>query len=95
MEKLQLSTFISEEKIKARVKELGAQLTDRFRNQNIVAICVLKGSFIFFSELIREIDTDLTCEFLGISSYQHTESSGEVRLTLDLSTPIENNMSSS
>ena len=90
MDPLQLSTLISEEKIQKRIQEMGAQLTDKFRNQEVVAICVLKGAFVFFSDLVREIDIDLTCEFFGISSYQSMESSGEVKLTLDLATPIEN-----
>ena len=90
MQPLRLSELISEEKIHQRIKEVGAQLTDRFRDQQVVAICVLKGAFIFFSDLIREIKVDVTCEFFGISSYQSTESSGEVKITLDLATPIEN-----
>ena len=90
MQNLQISTLIPEDKIQARIKEMGAQLTDTFRHKEVVAICILKGAFMFFSELIREINADIRCEFLGISSYQSMESSGEVRLVLDLNTPIEN-----
>ena len=90
MENFQFSQIISEEQIQNRIKDLGAQLTDRFHNKNVIAVCVLKGSFIFFSDLIRQIDTDVRCEFFGISSYHSTESTGEIKLTLDLATPIEN-----
>lgn len=87
---LELKTYISEEKLQAKVKEIGAILTKKFKGQKVTAICVLKGSFMFYSDLIREIDTDLTCEFFGVSSYHGSNtSSGEVKVTLDLSTPVE------
>ena len=88
---LELKTYISEEKLQEKVKEIGKALTQKFKGKNLTAICVLKGSFMFYSDLIRSIDTDLTCEFFGVSSYHGgTTSSGEVKVTLDLSTPIEN-----
>lgn len=87
---LELQTYISEEKIQQKVAEIGQKLTEKFKNQKVTAICVLKGSFIFYSDLIRHIDTDITCEFFGVSSYHGgTSSSGEVKVTLDLSSPIE------
>lgn len=86
---LKLSTLISEEKLKVRIKEIGKELTERFKDESVIAIGVLKGSFIFFADLIREVDTDVQCEFLGVSSYTGTKSSGEVKLTLDLANPIE------
>lgn len=87
---LKLSTYISEETLQAKVKEIGAILTDKFRGKKVTAVCVLKGSFIFYSDLIRHIDTDITCEFFGVSSYNGgTSSSGEVKVTLDLSSAIE------
>lgn len=88
---LELKTYISEEKLQAKVKEIGQELTKKFKGKKLTAICVLKGSFMFYSDLIRSIDTDLTCEFFGVSSYHGgTSSSGEVKVTLDLSTPVEN-----
>lgn len=87
---LELKTYISEEKLQAKVAEIGKQLTDKFKNKKVTAICVLKGSFMFYSDLIRHINTDISCEFFGVSSYHGgTSSSGEVKVTLDLSTPIE------
>jgi hypoxanthine phosphoribosyltransferase len=90
MQALKLSTLIPEKDIAERVKQLGDVLTDKFRNKDLVAICILKGSFIFFSDLIRSLDLDLSCEFLGVSSYNGgTKSSGEVKMTLDLNTAVE------
>lgn len=86
---LNLKSYISEEKIQEKVKQIGEQLTTKFKGQKVVAVCVLKGSFLFYSDLIRQINTDITCEFFGVSSYHGTTSSGEVKVTLDLSSPIE------
>ncbi len=90
MTNLKLSTYIKEEEIQAKVKELGQIITKKFKGQEVVAVCVLKGSFMFYSDLIRSIDTDITCEFFGVSSYHGgTSSSGEVKVTLDLASPVE------
>lgn len=89
---MKLSTHISESDIQNRVRELGQSITQQFKNSSdpIVAICVLKGSFMFYSDLIRNLDIEVKCEFLGVSSYHNTtKSSGEVKVTLDLAAPIE------
>jgi hypoxanthine phosphoribosyltransferase len=87
---LDLQVYISEEKIKQAVERIGQELTTKFKGKKVVAVCVLKGSFLFFSDLIRHIDTDITCEFFGVSSYHGgTSSSGEVKVTLDLASPVE------
>jgi hypoxanthine phosphoribosyltransferase len=89
MEELKLSTLISAEAIQKRVQEIGLEITRQYKGKDLVAICVLRGAYMFFADLIRNIDTDLKCEFLGLSSYTHTTSSGEVKMTLDLSNSIE------
>ncbi len=87
---LNIKPYITEEQIAAKVKNIGMELTEKFKGKKVVAICVLKGSFLFYSDLIRNINTDITCEFFGVSSYHgNTTSSGEVKVTLDLSSPIE------
>src|SRR6185312_15904059 len=90
MTNLKLSTYISEDKIQKKVKEMGEAITKKFKGQEVIAVCVLKGSFVFYSDLIRHIDTDIHCEFFGVSSYHGgTSSSGEVKVTLDLAGPVE------
>lgn len=89
MHQLDIKPYITEEQLKKKVTDIGAELTKKFKNQKVVAICVLKGSFMFYSDLIRQIDTDITCEFFGVSSYNGMSSSGEVKVTLDLTHPIE------
>lgn len=90
MEALDLSPLISEKEIQKRIKDMGATLTDKFHKKQVVAICVLKGSFIFFSDLIRQIECEMVCEFVGLSSYGSAmKSSGEVKLTMDINTALE------
>lgn len=89
---MKLSTHFNEAEIQKRICELGIAITDQFKKSKepIVAICVLKGSFMFYSDLIRNLNIDVTCEFLGVSSYHNSaKSSGEVKVTLDLAAPIE------
>lgn len=83
-------TLIPEVKLRARVRELAQQISHDYQNHELTMVCTLKGSFIFFADLIRGIDLDMTCEFLGLSSYgNQMVSSGEVKVTLDLNEPIE------
>ncbi len=82
--------FIPEIKIQARLIELAQEINQAYQGKPIVAICILKGSFIFFSDIIRLLDIPLTCEFLALSSYgSKMVSSGEVKLTLDINEPLE------
>lgn len=82
--------LIPEIKLQNRVEELGQEISMDYRDKEIVAICVLKGSFVFYSDLIRKIDVPMTCEFLGVSSYGNKMvSSGEVKVTLDINEPLE------
>lgn len=85
-----LVPMLSSERIAARVKELGAQITKDYAGKHLVLVVVLKGSFIFAADLCREIgDTNLRVDFLGVRSYgEGTESSGVVQITQDLSRPI-------
>jgi hypoxanthine phosphoribosyltransferase len=84
-----LVTMLSSEQIAARVKELGAQITAEYKDRSLVLVVVLKGSFIFASDLCRAIDGPLRIDFLGVRSYgEGTETSGVVQITQDLSKPI-------
>jgi hypoxanthine phosphoribosyltransferase len=85
-----LKVLIPEVKLQARIAELAHEIRHDYAGKEVVAICVLKGSFIFFSDLIRNLDLSVICEFLGVSSYGNKMvSSGEVKVTLDLNEPIE------
>jgi hypoxanthine phosphoribosyltransferase len=85
-----IATMLTSEQIAARVRELGAKITEDYAGRNLVLVCVLKGSFVFASDLARTIDLPLRIDFLGTRSYgEGTESSGVVQITQDLSRPIE------
>ena len=85
-----LRILLSEEVLRARVAELGAQIRADFGSETIICIGVLKGSFLFMADLIRKIGGDIHCEFLGVSSYHGgTRSTGVVQITQDLRFPIE------
>lgn len=75
--------LLTEEEIKAKVSELGALLTREYAGKNPLFICVLKGSVVFFADLIREMKCPLEVDFLRASSYgSDTVSSGSVRLSV-------------
>jgi len=82
--------LISVEKLQARIAELAQEISADYQGREIVAICTLKGSFMFFSDIIRQIDLPMSCEFMGLSSYgSKMVSSGEVKVTLDINETLE------
>jgi hypoxanthine phosphoribosyltransferase len=81
-------TLLSTDEIQARVAALGKQITEDYQDKDLVVVGVLKGAFVFMSDLIRNIDVPLTCDFLRVSSYKGGSSTGIVRLDLDLSQSI-------
>ncbi len=80
--------FIGEEEIARRVSEMAAEISRDYAGQTPHFIAVLNGAFIFMADLLRKIELPLTLDFMAVSSYQGTESSGEVELIKDLSRPI-------
>lgn len=83
-------TLLSTEQLQQRIKELGAEISRDYAGKEVVVVGVLKGSVLFFADLIRQIDLPLTCDFLGLSSYgAGTETSGVVRITSDLAKSVE------
>lgn len=84
-----VSTLLSEETIRDRVRALGEQIRAAYAGKNMLLVCVLKGSFVFAADLARAIDLPLKIDFLGTRSYgDGTESSGVVQITYDLARPI-------
>lgn len=82
--------IFSKEEIQREVDRLGQELTRDYQGKQILMISLLKGSFIFASDLARSIDGDVQIEFMTTSSYGHgEESSGEVNIVNDLSVDIK------
>lgn len=83
--------MISAAKLKKRVKELAAQMDKLYEGRKPVVVCILKGSVMFFSDLIRNMKTSVELDFMSVSSYgSGTTSSGEVKIKKDLSCDIKN-----
>lgn len=84
--------LVTEEQIRKTVQRLGAEITERYRNseRELVVIGLLRGSFIFMADLVRQIRLPLVVDFMTVSSYgDGTESSGDVKIIMDLDTSIE------
>lgn len=80
----------TEEELRRRVKELGAQITADYAGRRPILASVLRGSYIFMADLTRAIDLDVTVDFMAVSSYgAGTVSSGQVEIKKDLSDTIE------
>ena len=84
-----LDIMYSAEDIVARIKELGAQITEEYRGKDLVLVGILKGSCIFLADLMRAVDLPLKNDFMAVSSYKDgTQSSGDVEILKDLTNPI-------
>lgn len=81
--------FITQTQIEQAVKRMAQNIKSHYGDRVFTAICVLRGSFMFYSDLIRELEgTNLQCDFLGISSYLGAQNTEDIRITLDLSYSI-------
>ncbi|MFT5355962.1 MAG: hypoxanthine phosphoribosyltransferase, partial [Polyangiales bacterium] len=89
MGKPNIETLIDAETIEARCAELGKEITKDYADKEIVIVPVLKGSFVFAADLIRHIDLTCSIDFLGLRSYEGTESSGVVQITSDLTKSVD------
>lgn len=83
-------TLISEEEITLRIDALAKAINQDFAGQELVVICVLKGAFMFCSDLIKKINLPVKLEFIQLSSYgDGTSSSGTVQIQMDVSGDIK------
>ena len=84
-----LEVLFSEDDIRDRVNELGAQITADYEGKDLVLVSVLKGSCVFLADLMRAIDLKLTIDFMSVSSYKDgTRSTGDVEILKDLRNSI-------
>jgi hypoxanthine phosphoribosyltransferase len=84
------TVLITEQALAARIRELAAELRAAIPNDDIHFVCVLKGAFMFLSDLVRALDDRVTLDFIAVSSYgASTKTSGEVRLVKDVDTGLE------
>jgi len=80
--------LVSEDKIRAKVAELGRQISSDYQHKELVLIGLLRGAIVFLSDLMRQITIPVRLDFIGIQSYGVSTESGAVRLVMDLETDI-------
>jgi len=84
-----MQTLLSTDEIQARVRALGQEIR-RDHSGPVHLVCVLKGAFVFLSDLVRAIDGECTLDFIAVSSYgSSTRTSGQVQLIKDLDAGLE------
>lgn len=84
-----LEILYTAEQINARIAELGRQITNDYRDRDLVLVSVLKGSCVFLADLMRAVDLKLTIDFMSVSSYKDgMASTGDVEILKDLSNAI-------
>lgn len=78
--------LFTEDALRARIRELGAQITRDYAGRRLMVVGVLKGSLIFMADLLRAIgnEVDVHVDFMAVSSYAGTASTGTIRVLLDL-----------
>ena len=82
--------LLDAQKIQARVKEMGAQISRDYSGEKPLVLGILKGASIFHADLVRAINLDLSFDFIAVGSYgSSTKSSGEVRILKDLDESLE------
>ena len=82
--------LISENELADIVKRLGKQISEDYRDKNLLMVSILKGSVIFMADLMRAIDIPCSIDFMAVSTYgDKTKSSGVVRILKDLDSSIE------
>ena len=89
MDKDILKILLTEEDIQNRIKELGQVLTEDYADKNPVVIGVMKGVVLFFADMVRQIKVPCQMDFMCISSYVGTNSTGNMVVRSDITTDIE------
>ncbi|HKK33106.1 MAG TPA: hypoxanthine phosphoribosyltransferase [Desulfomicrobiaceae bacterium] len=89
---MEFQEIFSDQEIGSRVRELGRKISEDYRGDSVVAVCVLKGAFVFFSDLVRHIDdqVDLQVDFVRLASYSdQTSRSGRMVFSKDMEIDIK------
>lgn len=82
--------LISEEDIMKRIKELGEEITEDYKDKELIVVGILKGAVVFMAELCKNIKKPINMDFMSVSSYgQSAQSTGEVKIIKDLDSSVE------
>jgi hypoxanthine phosphoribosyltransferase len=80
--------LLSEARIAEKVKELAARINADYRGKNLLAVGILKGAFMFFSDLIKLVEIPLALDFIVSSSYAGSGTTGDVKVHCDIRRPV-------
>jgi hypoxanthine phosphoribosyltransferase len=89
LEAERVEVLVSADRLRERVEEIGREITRDYAGRPVVLVGVLKGALVFLADLMRAIDLPVTLDFVGLSSYVGTQTSGNVEVTSELTRPIE------
>ena len=79
-----LKVLASEEELRETVKRLGRQITEDYKDKNLLLVSILKGAIVFMSDLLREVKCDCVIDFMAVSSYSGNKTTGVVKFKKDL-----------
>ena len=88
MENMIQEVLLTEEQIQARIDQLGQILTEEYKDKNPIVVGVLKGVVVFYADMIRKIRVPCQMDFMWISSYEGTQSTGNMVVKRDVSADI-------
>lgn len=88
---MNIKTLINEEQLQKRIEEIGKQITEDYKNKEIILICILRGAVYFAVDLSKQIKSNnLIMEFMQVSSYgNNKETTGEIKIKKDLDADIK------
>lgn len=89
MERAIEKVLISAEEIEQKVADIGMKISEDFAGKDPIFVGVLKGCFIFMADLMRHVTIDCSMDFMAVSSYRGTSSTGAVKINKDLNQDIE------
>lgn len=80
--------LLTEEQIQTRIKEMAAQISEEYKGKNPVFVGVLRGVIVFYADFVRHFTDHCQFDFMCVSSYRGTQSTGECIITKDVSTEL-------
>ena len=86
-----MKKIIDSDKLQIKIKILAKQLSDDHKEDKtpVVAVCILNGGFMFFTDFVRAMPIDLECGFMRVKSYVSKRKQGDIQITKDLEAPIK------
>ena len=88
MEKSILKVLFTEEQIQARIKEMGKEISEEYKDKNPVVLGVLKGVVMFYADMMKHITVPCQMDFMCLSSYKGTQSTGNMIVKQDMSVDV-------